>query len=646
MNRIAGIFNLDRSPVHPAEIDGMTAAQTFSAGDKRESWVGGAVGLGCVHIGGQPQNERGPHAMTKDHDLVISFDGRIDNHKELLAILWPEPGCASLTDPQLVLAAYEKWGLDCPKHLLGDFAFAIWDGNKHRLVCARDRFGVKPFYYSHPNRSFVFASTPQAVLASGKVPLELNENRIADFLINELEGIDKVSSFYKGIRRLPAAHLLIVRPDGVSEKRYWELTPTLLDLKNEEEYLELFRELFAEAVRCCLSGAPAPGSMLSGGMDSSAIVGMARKVLAEDGLLRPPVFAAVSNDVGKNRETENILAVIEQGELQTYLISETEVLRRVDELVANIEAETEPFDCLMNLIRAIYLHAHDQGMDVILDGVQGDVLFSISGHLPHLWRQGSFRTIIEETFRAEGVIAEYRMGRGMFFHSFLSAFTPIAPGWYRSLRRPVRYHNALRAAPYVRRTIIDRQFAARARLGERFATLDSYNPRLDSFNYTELHKRVLDQPFITTGLERYERVAASFGIEPRHPFHDVRLVEFCIGLPWYLKTYRGWTKNILRRAMEPYLPPNVIWRKDKDSLMWEVNRLILKERAEYFYQITCDEQANLKPYVNLGKLMKAWHEYLTAGDEKHAEWLWSGVALAMWLRRQREMQIILQRKTL
>ena len=90
--------------------------------------------------------------------------------------------------------------------------------------------------------------------------------------------------------------------------------------------------------------------------------------------------------------------------------------------------------------------------------------------------------------------------------------------------------------------------------------------------------------------------------------------------------------------MEPLLPPNVIWRKDKDSLMWEFNRLILKERADYFYQVTCDEQANLKPYVNLEKLMQAWQEYLTLGDETHAEWLWSGIALASWLRRQRKLR--------
>jgi asparagine synthetase B (glutamine-hydrolysing) len=94
---------------------------------------------------------------------------------------------------------------------------------------------------------------------------------------------------------------------------------------------------------------------------------------------------------------------------------------------------------------------------------------------------------------------------------------------------------------------------------------------------------------------------------------------------------------ILRRAMEPYLPSEVVWRKDEDSLMWEVNRLILKARADYFHQATLDERELLKPYVDIRKLETFWHEYLSEGDETHAVLIWSGIALAFWLRRHRNM---------
>ncbi len=619
----------------------MVARLKYGSSDPVQVWSDGRIALGCTSWGKDARDANELLlASTPGEEFRLAFDGRIDNRKELLTKFNVQytAGERGISDAELVLMAYEKWGPECPARLTGDFAFVIWDNKEQCLICARDHFGVKPFYYSLGNDCFHFASTALGILASGKVPLQVNEGRIADFLVSHLEGIDPISTFYKGIFRLSPAHILIVRSDGMTERRYWQLAPTIYSsTKGEDEYIEAFRELFSEAVHGCLKGVLPTGSMLSGGMDSSAIVGMARNILGREGLPPLPTYAAISNDPVKNRETENILAVIEQGQLQAHLISETELLQCVDGLVTTIKSEAEPFDCLMNLIRAVYLHAQDEDVRVILDGVQGDVLFSIAGHLPQLWRQASYRTIIEETLKADGVVAEYKMGREMFYLSFVSAFTPFAPVWYQRLRRPIRYHNGLRAIPYIRNTIIDRGFAISARLGERFALLDSPNPRLRSFDYTELHKMVLEQPFITTGLERYERVATSFGIEPRHPFHDVRLVEFCIGLPWQLKTRRGWTKVIMRRAMEPYLPQEVIWRRDKDNLMWEFNRLILKTKAEYFRQATLDERGALSSYVDTQKLEKFWQEYLTRGEEKHASQIWSGIALAFWLRRHRNM---------
>jgi asparagine synthase (glutamine-hydrolysing) len=642
MKRIAGIFNFDHNrPVASGKIHRMLNAMEVQGRDEQATWVAPGVGLGYTRAGNTP----GEHpsrllSHSPDQAHVIAFDGRIDNRGELLAALKPQLAdkCWPVSPEEIALAAYERWGLECPARLVGDFAFALWDGKKHRLVCARDHFGVKPFYYyySLSKGSFVFASTPHALLASGVVPLLIHEERIADFLVNPLEGIDKTSSFYEDVYRLPPAHTLVVQAQGIAIEQYWELRPPVqAECKTEAEYLEAFRELFREAVRCRLGGLPETASMLSGGLDSSAIVGMGSKILAEEGGPLLQAFALISNSPDINRETAHICSVIGQGDIKPHLISETGLLRRMDELVRAIETEAEPFDCLMNLNRSVYLHAQDQKLGALLDGIDGDVLLSGSGHLTQIWRGGAIRTVIGETFKAEGLTAEYKMGRKLFFSSLLSTLAPIAPGWMRRMRRWHRYRTAVESA--VEDSIIAREFATRSRLGERFARLDSHSPRPVSFTQMEFHKIALDHTFLTVGLERYERVASAFGIEARHPFTDVRLAEFCLGLPWHLKTRRGWTKLILRRALEPYLSSDVIWRRDKDSLMWEVNRLILKERAEYFYQITSDEVPSLKPYVDTGKLMKFWDAYLIRGEEEQAESIWSGVALAMWLRHQRNM---------
>lgn len=641
MNRIAGIFNFDQAPVPQVELDRMAGAMKLRVQGASRFWIDGNVGFACASIGNQTSKKADVSPYTHQNQQgLIAFDGRIDNQQELLAVLKPQlsSNCESIPEEAIVLAAYEKWGLDFPKHLIGDFAFAIWDKRKKRVICARDHFGVKPFYYHLSEKSFLFASTPQAILASRMVLFVINEDRIADHLVNPLEGVDKTSSFYGDIFRLPPAHMLILQSGNTTIQRYWELQPVIRQgFGTEDEYIEAFQELFTQAVRSRLQDTSATASMLSGGMDSSSIVGIGRNLLSKEGW-KLNAFAVISNSPDTNKETSHILSVLDQGELQPVLISETELSQRMDELVRAIETEAMPFDCLMNLNRMVYLHASDQGINAILDGIDGDVLLSGSGHLTQLWHEGAFSTIVDETFRAEGLTAEYKMGRGLFLGSFLSAFLPFAPNWYRTLRKPLRHNKVLKSA--VKDSIIDREFAARTRLGERFSRLDSHSPRPRSFRQIESHKISLDHPFLTVGLERYERVASAFGIEARHPFTDIRFAEFCLGLPWDLKTRRGWTKFILRRAMEPYLPSEVIWRRDKDSLMWEFNRIILKERAGYFHQATLDERESLKPYVDVGKLEGFWHEYLTLGDEKHAEMLWSGLALAFWLRQQKSMGVV------
>ena len=185
MNCIAGIYNFDNTPVDSDELDRMLGVMKFQEQDGQSTWVEGGVGLGCTYIG----DMLGEHddRMLSQHPSepwVITFDGRIDNRQDLFAVLKSQLADISkpISDEGLVLAAYEKWGQDCPKYLIGDFAFAIWDQVNHTLICVRDHFGVKPLYYFLSSQSFVFASTPRALLASEKVPLEFNEDRIADFL--------------------------------------------------------------------------------------------------------------------------------------------------------------------------------------------------------------------------------------------------------------------------------------------------------------------------------------------------------------------------------------------------------------------------------------------------------------------------------
>jgi asparagine synthase (glutamine-hydrolysing) len=149
MNRIAGIINFDGTSVDFNDLDRMLNTMNYKEPDGQNIWIEEGVGLGCTQIGEMPgRHDDRMLSQRSGEPWVITFDGRIDNRQELFAILKSHVADISkpISDDELVLAAYEKWGQDCPKHLIGDFAFAIWDRVNHTLVCVRDHFGVKPLY--------------------------------------------------------------------------------------------------------------------------------------------------------------------------------------------------------------------------------------------------------------------------------------------------------------------------------------------------------------------------------------------------------------------------------------------------------------------------------------------------------------------
>jgi asparagine synthase (glutamine-hydrolysing) len=225
--------------------------------------------------------------------MAITGDVRLDNRVELAQRLG-RPGLpgGTLSDGELIIAAYERWGEDCATHLLGDFAFALWDGRQRTLFCARDVFGVKPFYYHQSSDLFAFASDVDGVLSVPGVPTRLNQLRLSDYLL-ALSG-DPASTIYEDVSRLPPARTMTVNAGGASLRRYW--TPdavTELHLGSEEEYDEAFRHVLEIAVRDRMPSEHAVGAFLSGGLDSSSIVCAAQRQRPEALCRRSPRYSTM-----------------------------------------------------------------------------------------------------------------------------------------------------------------------------------------------------------------------------------------------------------------------------------------------------------------------------------------------------------------
>ena len=206
---------------------------------------------------GHQQSRRHPEDVPQpirhaSVDLVITFDGRLDNRPDLVRELCAgEKAFRTPSDCELTLAAYERWGEECPARLLGDFAFAVWDGPRRSLFCARDGMGVKPLYYAIADDVFVWASDIRQILASGLVPIAPNEGMAGEYLSFHIQSISE--TLYQHVMRLPAGHTIAVSAEAARVRRYWRLEPsTEIHYATDAEFADHCREVMTEATRCRL----------------------------------------------------------------------------------------------------------------------------------------------------------------------------------------------------------------------------------------------------------------------------------------------------------------------------------------------------------------------------------------------------------
>ena len=410
-------------------------------------WQVGSVGLGHTLLATTPEAvvERLPLLHTES-GCVITGDIRLDNRSDLLRRLGLSERAAAIGDGELVLWAYLNWEENCVERLLGDFAFAIWDPRSSTLFCARDHMGVRSLYYHHAHgRTFAFATGPRAILVLSRVPYRINETRIADYLVEELEGVDKTSTFFEEILRLPPAHSVTVSAMAFASAEYWALEPGgELRLDSREAYAEAFLDVFTEAVRCRSRTAGQAASTLSGGIDSGSIVGVARRLLIAE--KRGPLLtlSAVSPEGEADPETRAILETLKTDGLDPYTVSFDQLTDFPELLRLAYEAD-EPFDASMTLIRTLYLAARRQGVTVLIDGAGGDTLLSEGHRVERLLRSGAWRPAYREAAGRDRFWGGAYPPRAELMRSARAAFVPRPIlGRLRPLRVRAMAHRRLR----------------------------------------------------------------------------------------------------------------------------------------------------------------------------------------------------------
>jgi len=621
MSAIAGICFSDAKPVNPNDLSKMLVAMRHRGPNRTGVWSGGPVGLGhCLLWTTSESLHESLPASNPTGELAITADSRIDNRDELLASLdLVSRPHREITDSELILRAYEHWGERCPEKLLGDFAFAIWDQPRFTLFCARDHFGVKPFYYFRSDQAFFFASEIKALLCLAKVPRRLNEMRIADFLASNLQNTSV--TFYQDILRLPPAHSLTVRCGEARLQRYWSLDPAReLHCRSDEEYAEGFREIFIDAVRTRLRCSLPVGSMLSGGLDSSSIVCVARQILGESPSRRLHSFSAIFRDVPESDESPFIQAVLDGGGIEPHFIQAGTLspLRHLDRMLAH---EDQPFFAPNLFLHwALYEAASEQGVHVLLDGLDGDTTVSHGiGILPELARKGRWITLAREIL---GLSRRLQRSPWKILENHI--LRPLVPTSVRRMRHLIRGKQtpARAFAP-----LLNRDFARR--IGLRESQPLAQPPRTVKRD----HYRNLTQGLLPYALEVADHAAMAFSIEPRYPFFDKRLAEYCLALPAEQKIFRGWTRVVMRRAMANILPEKVQWRGGKADLGCSFLRNLLVHEGNVFEKMFCDPAASIWEFADRKTLRQAYDRAVSFGSKDDEIVLWQAAALESWLHK-------------
>jgi asparagine synthase (glutamine-hydrolysing) len=472
----------------------------------------------------------------------ITYNGEVYNYIELRRELEARgEKFQSATDIEVVLAAYRTWGEASLDRLNGMFAFAIWDAERKLLFCARDRFGVKPFYYEFDGEHFAFASEPKALVLTQARRIGARAAAVRDLLA--LDWVDhETSTFFNGISQLPPGHFLTMSERGLAVRRWWALDPERRASGTPSEWTARFAELFTDAVQLRLRADVPVGSCLSGGLDSTAVVTTAAKL--SDAPLH--AFSCAYDEGPAWDERPHMRAAIEASGATAHLVvpDGADFWAVFDRLTAQQDEPTAG-PGLFSQWKVMEL-AHGAGLKVLLDGQGGDeTLAGYWRYLPMRLRDHLAAGDFGAFARDFGGVSE-RLGAA---HTLALTLEPWLPG---ALLAPLR-----------------RRFGAGKDrvLSEALRTLDAPAPPAppSEFPTALLRQQVFDLTRrLLPSLLRYEdRNSMAFSIETRLPFLDYRLVEFALSLPDEQRLEGTTSKAILRRALADRLPAGVLARRDK-----------------------------------------------------------------------------------
>ena len=582
---ICGQLRFDGIVVKASALSAMMSKIARRGPDAKGQWIENDIGFGHQRLSIIDLSSHGAQPMVDDAlNLTLVFNGTIYNYQALRQqLIGKGYRFFSHSDTEVILKAYHHWGEACVMHLDGMFAFAIWDQAKQQLFIARDRMGIKPFYYSLSDKAITFASNTQALLTQ---KLDKSINPIALQQQLSLHGVVPApNTIINGVRKVrPATTITVNKIGKFVEKTYWQpVAKRPIEKLSDREYIEKTHELLTEAVMKRMSAADVPiGVLLSGGLDSSLLVGLLSEAGHQDIRTFSIGFEDIDDEAGSEFEYSDQIVEKFNTRHQKYVVSNAEVLPRLPEAVANMAEPMVGQDAVAFYLLSEQVSKH---IKVVLSGQGADEAFA-----GYFWYR---------RMKAE---------RGDEIHRFSKHYVD------RSHEDFLNTVNAQYHCENHTYNWLNKEFTK--------ADAESF---MDKVFRTDITRLIVDDP-----VKRVDNMTMAWGLEARVPFMDTKLVEWALQLPPQLKM-REEGKYPLKKISRGLLPDSVINRK-KGYFPMPALKYVEGEFLDFMSDILTSSACVNRGIFNqnyVQKVINSPRDYMTALNGSR---LWHMALLEFWFQ--------------
>lgn len=604
---ISGIINFNSKAVQEADLQKMMLCQKHRGPDDQSTFINDNMGLGFVRLSILDLSMAGRQPMTdKSERYNIVFNGEIFNYVELKEEL-TEKGISfnSNTDTEVLLNMYILYGKECLHKLNGMFAFAIYDNVSKVFFAARDRYGVKPFYYYKSDEEFIFASEIPSILSVYKIKNELNERAVLDYLaFNRTD--QNNTTFFKNIYKLQHGHCITIENNNVKIEKWYDLKTRIAanETKNDD-----YLSLLTDAIKIRMRSDVPVGVCLSGGLDSSSIASILVKKL---GYNKIHTFSAIYEKHQRADESKFIDMLSPFLQNMHYVTPNNESLLKDLEHFVEIHAEpipsTGPYAqyCVMRLAK--------NDVTVTLDG------------------QG-----------ADEALAGYHYFYGFFFKDLLRKFKLV------KLAKEMYYYTKTHKSLYGIKTfvffLLPKKLKTKSRISEKTYINKKFVERVNKKETSSITEHLYASNSLVEALINHfeyklehllkwnDRNSMAFSIESRTPFLDFRLVEFTLANSANNVINKGYTKSILRESLKNILPEKIRMRKDKIGFATPQDEWFRKPEFKILIlDIINSESFKSRQIIDHKIANQLFNKHLN-NEINIAKDIWKWIHLELWFRK-------------